>query len=83
MAAARLGPEQQEALSPSFHLQRRDAFVPADKVAAYHFDPVNGKVEVRDVMDRDSETIDWRTFSRITDELSNLFGRILEMKERT
>lgn len=82
MAAARVAPEGQDELSPHFRLQRREAFLSADKVSAYHFAPVEGKVEVRDVMNRESEAIDWRTFSRVTDELSNLYGRILEVKER-
>ncbi|HZI06110.1 MAG TPA: AAA family ATPase, partial [Archangium sp.] len=82
MAAARLPPERQDELAPHFRLGSREAFLPADKVAAYSFAPVDGKVEVRDVLDRETEAIDWRTFSRVTDELSNLYGRILEAKER-
>jgi AAA domain, putative AbiEii toxin, Type IV TA system len=82
MAAARVPPERQDELAPHFRLGSREAFLPADKVAAYHFAPVDGKVEVRDVLDRETEAIDWRTFSRVTDELSNLYGRILEAKER-
>lgn len=82
MAAARVPPERQDELAPHFQLKSREAFLPVDKVAAYHFAPVGGKVEVRDVLDRETEAIDWRTFSRVTDELSNLYGRILEAKER-
>jgi hypothetical protein len=82
MAAARVPPERQEELVPYFHLKSREAFLPADKVAAYHFAPVGERVEVQEVLDRETEAIDWRTFSRVTDELSNLYGRILEAKER-
>lgn len=82
MAAARVPPGRQGALVPHFHLESSEAFLPADKVAAYHFAPVGGKVEVRDVLDRETEAIDWRTFSRVTDELSNLYGRILDATER-
>ncbi|MFY0582552.1 AAA family ATPase [Cystobacter fuscus] len=82
MAAARVAPERQDELTPHFQLKSHEAFLPADKVAAFHFAPVSGKVEVRDVLNRETQTIDWRTFSRVTDELSNLYGRILEAEER-
>jgi predicted ATPase len=81
MAAARIPKDRQTELATHFQLKSGEAFLPADKVAAYHFALADGKVSVRDVLDRESESIDWRTFSRVTDALSNLYGRILDAKE--
>ncbi len=77
MAAARVPSRKQEELASHFRLKRREAFLPSDKVAAYGFTPSGKEVKVSDVLDRKEDTIDWRTFSRITDELGDIYGHIL------
>lgn len=80
MAAAQAGADRRDELSALFRLRSSAAFLPSGKVSAYGFTPAGEKVNVSDVLDRDAEAIDWTTFSRITDELSDIYGRILEVK---
>jgi hypothetical protein len=82
MAAARVPAKRQAKLASRFRLGCREAFLPSHKVAAYSFLPEARKVKVSDVLDREEDAIDWRTFSRVTDELGDLAGYVLAAKRR-
>ncbi len=73
MYAAGLPDDRKQTLAKDFALQSAEAFISPDKVAAYCFAKTTPtKVEVSDVLKRDTGRIDWRTFSRI----SNLVGKL-------
>lgn len=73
--AAELPEARQGEIESRFRLGTRDAFVPADKVATYHFS-TDG--HVTDTFNRDDRIIDWTTFGKTSDFVTNLYGDILE-----
>jgi len=81
MAASEVPQEKRAELVPDFRLKSAEAFLSSDKVSAYGFTPLGESIEVTDILDRESKEIDWRTFSRVTDEMTNLYSRILEAKD--
>ena len=85
MEAARLSSAAQEEIAPKFALTTAQAFIPSDKVAVHAFEEESpdGNVVVRDVLDRNSGLIDWSTFGRVSDHVSNLYGEILEKSVQT
>jgi hypothetical protein len=75
--ASTVPPERQDALARSFKLGTKDAFLIPDRLAVYLFQESG---EVADAFDREARSIDWGTFSKVTDEVTNLYGEILEAK---
>ncbi len=69
--------DQQDALAASFKLGTKDAFLDPEKLAVYHFQESG---EVVSAFDRETRSIDWGTFSKVTDEINNLYAKILDTK---
>jgi hypothetical protein len=63
--------ENKEELTSKFYLKNADAFISKDKVAAYLF----GNNEVKSIIDKDG-FIDWHTFSKESETISNLYFEI-------
>lgn len=82
MEAALVTSEQQDGLAQKFVLQTKEAFIRSEQVAAHVFDEApSGKVEVKDVMDREEGVIGWTTFGSVSDYISNIYGDILRMRK--
>jgi NTP pyrophosphatase (non-canonical NTP hydrolase) len=58
-------------LARRFKLGTKDAFLIPDRLAVYLFQESG---EVADAFDREARSIDWGTFSKVTDEVTNLYG---------
>lgn len=63
--------ENKEELTSKFYLNNAEAFISKDKVAAYLFD----NNEVKSIIDEDG-FIDWHTFSKESETISNLYFEI-------
>lgn len=74
--AAELPESRQEGIAARFKLQTKEAFIPTDKVATYLFNE-DGRVE--DIFDRKDRIIDWGTFGKTSDRVTNLYGEILDL----
>jgi hypothetical protein len=75
--AGDLSPEDQAEVAPRFKLRSSAAFLRAEQVAAHVFEAADAdaRVTVRSIFDReDRHLIDWETFSRTTDYMTNLFS---------
>ncbi len=72
--AERLQPDAQARFAERFKLKTADAFIAADKVAAYHFGR-DGMVS--DVFDRDDRVIDWSILGDDADDIANLYSELL------
>lgn len=77
--AAQLDAARQNEIAGRFQLRTREAFLPAEKVAAYLFNE-NGRVD--DIFNRDDRLIDWATFGNTSERVSHLFNDILELAPR-
>jgi AAA domain, putative AbiEii toxin, Type IV TA system len=79
---AALEDAQKTALAESLFLRDPEAFIPASSVATYGFEetPDRSEVVVRELDDRMARSIDWGTFSRVSDAVSNLYGEILDLR---
>ena len=79
MEAARVPDANQDALAGKFALKTKGAFISSNKVAVHAFEEVSpgGEVMVREVLDREEGLIDWSTFSRQSDRVSNLYNDVL------
>jgi hypothetical protein len=53
------------------------AIIRPDDVAVWGFEAAGAEVSVRSLFDRTERDIDWGLFSRVSDEVSNLYGRVL------
>ena len=80
MEAARVPSERREPLAAKFQLGTPTAFISPEKVACHAFEEERpgGSVVVRDVLDRTSGLIDWSTFSRVSERMSNLYNEVLK-----
>jgi hypothetical protein len=78
LEAAELPDAEQEQAASLFKLGTREAFLPVDKVAVYEFDDEG---QVRPLLDRKDRVIEWATFSRETDWVSNLYSRLLSLAQ--
>lgn len=77
MYAAGLPDDRKHELARDFALQSAEAFISPDKVAAHLFIKNQaGKVEVKDVLHRDTGRIDWQTFSEQSDRLGTLWDKV-------
>jgi hypothetical protein len=78
-------PETRAALAGKLFLRDAEALIPATSVATYGFEESADKSEVivRELDDRGARTIDWGTFSRVSDEVSNLYGEILDLERES
>jgi ABC-type multidrug transport system ATPase subunit len=73
--AAELSQVRQEAVAKRFKLNNTKAFVPLEDVACYEF---RDDGEVRPTIDRKDRVIDWSTFGRTSDQVTNLYADILK-----
>lgn len=72
--ADRLAPDAQARFADHFKLKTADAFISADKVAAYHF---GRDGEVTDAFDRSDRVIDWSILGDDSDDIANLYSELL------
>lgn len=79
MEAARVSEDKQAALAKSFALRTPEVFIPSEKVAVHLFDEgqPGGPVTVKDVLDRQTGLIDWGTFGRVTNHVSDIYNDVL------
>jgi hypothetical protein len=79
MEASRVPPERQEKLAQKFSLGTTSSFISPDKVAVHAFqeDKPGGEVKVSEVLNRASGLIDWSTFSRVSERITNLYSDVL------
>ena len=78
LEAAAIPPAEQAQAAPLFKLGTQEAFLPADQVAVYEFDDEG---QVHPLLDRTNRVIEWATFSRETDWVSNLYSRLLSLAQ--
>jgi hypothetical protein len=64
-------------MASRFWLGTSDAFLDAEKVAAYRFQDTGECVEVSSIFERADRSIDWETFSEVSTRVSNLYGDLL------
>lgn len=77
MYASTLPEDRKHELAKEFALQSAEAFISPEKVAAHLFvKNESGKVEVKDVLHRDSGRIDWQTFSTVSNKVGELWYRV-------
>lgn len=69
ITGATLSPESQKEFAPKLATQNPQAFIDVDQVGVYEF-TVEG--EVRDVVDRQEKSIQWTTFSDVTNRMNAL-----------
>lgn len=78
IAGARLSVARRDELASNLELGTADALIHADDVAIYLFEP--GRPPAM-VLDRDTGIVDWSTFGRVSDRVSELHNRILDLAE--
>ncbi|OJH37720.1 hypothetical protein BON30_26380 [Cystobacter ferrugineus] len=83
MEAARAPEARREELARKFSLGTTSSFISPEKVSVYAFqeESPEGEVTVRDVLNRQTGLIDWSTFSRVSEHITNLYGDILRASE--
>lgn len=75
-----LSPEGQDEIAKKLYLKDQAAFLKPEHVAVHVFEETGSEVTVRSAFDRESRSIDWTTFSDVSDDVSNLLSEILAMK---
>lgn len=75
-----LSPEGQDEIAKKLYLKDKSAFLQPADVAVHVFEETGSEVTVRSAFDRESRSIDWTTFSAVSDDVSNLLSEILAMK---
>ncbi|HYO68527.1 MAG TPA: AAA family ATPase [Archangium sp.] len=83
MEASRAPAGQREKLARKFALGTPSSFISPEKVAVHAFqeESPEGEVTVRDVLNRKTGLIDWSTFSRVSEHITNLYSDILRATE--
>ncbi|WP_309896169.1 AAA family ATPase [Archangium sp.] len=83
MEASRAPTERQEELAQKFALGTASSFISPEKVAVHAFqeESPEGEVFVREVLNRKTGLIDWSTFSRVSEHITNLYSDILRTTE--
>jgi len=60
-----------------FFLKTKDAFINPDNFAAYLFEEnEEGDVEVKSIFDRENITINWSSFSDVSNKISNIYFKL-------
>jgi predicted ATPase len=73
--AARLPEAAQEAMQARFKLGTKGAFLDPEKLAVYFFSEDG---QVRDAFNRETLSLDWSTFGKQSDYLSELYNELLQ-----
>lgn len=83
MEASRTPAERREDLARRFALETPSSFISPEKVSVYAFqeESPEGEVTVREVLNRETGLIDWSTFSRVSEHITNLYSDILRATE--
>ncbi|HYO59641.1 AAA family ATPase, partial [Archangium sp.] len=83
MEASRAPAEKREELARKFALGTPSSFISPEKVAVHAFqeESPEGEVIVREVLNRETGLIDWSTFSRVSEHITNLYSDILRASE--
>ncbi|OJT23271.1 hypothetical protein BO221_20625 [Archangium sp. Cb G35] len=83
MEASRAAAEKREELAQKFTLKTPSSFISPEKVAVHAFqeESPEGEVTVREVLNRQTGLIDWSTFSRVSEHITNLYSDILRSSE--
>lgn len=83
MEASRAPAEKREELARKFALGTPSSFISPEKVAVHAFqeESPEGAVTVREVLNRQTGLIDWSTFSKVSEHITNLYSDILRASE--
>jgi hypothetical protein len=83
MEASRAPAEKRAELARKFALATPSSFISPEKVAVHAFqeEAPEGEVLVREVLNRKTGLIDWSTFSRVSEHITNLYSDILRASE--
>ena len=81
--ASQLSPSAQEAFSSQLWLKRQDALLKPEDVAVYSFRTDGADVVVESAFDRGDLTINWDTFSNVSNQISKNFDAILDQRHAT
>lgn len=77
MEAAKLSEEQQKEATELFYMKNTNIFINSEKVSVYLFEEEkDGSVTVRQVLDRTTNTIDWGTFSDVSEKIANIYYQL-------
>ena len=83
MEASRTPEARREELARKFALNSPSSFISPEKVAVHAFqeETPGGAVIVREVLNRKTGLIDWSTFSKVSEHITNLYSDILKTAE--
>ncbi|WNG24534.1 ATP-binding protein [Cystobacter fuscus] len=83
MEASRAPEAHREELARKFSLGTTSSFISPEKVSVYAFQEQSpeGEVTVQDVLNRQTGLIDWSTFSRVSEHITNLYSDVLRATE--
>jgi hypothetical protein len=75
---------KRKSLARALYLGDESALIDVDKVAAYEFKETKKRDEVRvePILDRKRGRIDWSSFGAVSDDVSNLYGHVLELRRK-
>lgn len=77
MEAANLTAEEQEKYKDLFFLKDKNAFISSEKVSVYLFEnQEDGTVEVKNILDRENNSINWETFSNVSEKVANIYYQL-------
>lgn len=77
--ASRVDAGRRDAIAARLKLGSAEAFLDPERVSAYLFDDRGAVLPIYDAAER---SIDWRTFSAVTDEAGNLYSHILAAERK-
>lgn len=82
MESKKASEQIQSKLKNKFFLKNIESFISSEKVAIYLFQKNNktNEVKVKNILDREENLIDWKTFSNVSDKVSNLYFEIEKAK---
>lgn len=77
LEAYHLSDDEKTTAQDLFFLKTKGAFINPDNFAAYLFEEnEEGDVEVKSIFDRENITINWDSFSNVSDKISNIYFKL-------
>jgi hypothetical protein len=68
--------EDPDSIKEMFYLERKEVFIPQEKVSIYLFEKGTAKNIVSE-----EGTIDWETFGKVSDDVSQIYASLLKVKD--
>jgi len=68
--------EDPDSIKEMFYLERTEAFIPQEKVSVYLFEDGTAKNIIRE-----EGTINWETFGKVSDDVSQIYASLLKVKD--